>query len=455
MNTLLLILIDMFMNFAAWDAGQGCCTIPQAVAGHCSEDAIRKYRESMDFNGSFVPCNDGELLFFFQISGEEYDAKQRKFTAATPGWWKTHSETLGDFFYLIGRDGTISGSGLNRMNTPGQVRLVYFPDPPGTLVMTKNDRVLEKKKTPAGIRLNADPEKTPAVSAVRVPARFSLVSESPLRVRFTEGDVSKEFTVRENDRKSWFKEGTVCPDENRYYYSEGTGDFYILEQGGVSESNAEEIDYLLDYRQAGNDPSPAFRKSPPRKQRKLVEEKLAAKYRFRYSVYNAFKHDETYEIDLPAPLSRFCITDRKDVLAYALNGRLYRNGKEICSLLDIPSVPGRFRQTDLVFSPVYFGRNYVLFFLTYNVYNGNGLIVKYDLAGDSASVLYSSADDTELQQWMRRAAEAQNRKNMAFEVKAILRHYYEWGVYLPAIRTYNLFRSLYLLEWNRENGTAN
>ena len=95
MNTLLLILIDMFMNFAAWDAGQGCCTIPQAVAGHCSEDAIRKYRESMDFNGSFVPCNDGDLLFFFQISGEEYDAKQRKFTAATPGWWKTHSENAG------------------------------------------------------------------------------------------------------------------------------------------------------------------------------------------------------------------------------------------------------------------------------------------------------------------------------------------------------------------------
>ena len=446
MNLFFLFLIAPFLNQFEYTVAQqnamGSYSIPKAIAGHCSDDAVQSSRRSLSFYGFFVPCNDDDLLFFYDIRGTEYDKPKERFIGTE------RIRTYGTFYFLIDRNCAVTNPGLNKMNTPGQVRFVNDPlDPQPVWVLPKNERILAKQHTPTGIRLQVDPERTPPVRASRVPARFSLVSESPLRFRFTEGDVSKEFSVKENDGKFWFGDGEVRGGINHTSYSKDAGALYIVEHGGISESNAEEIDYLLDYTMEARRRTLGKKSRPGGRMRKRIEEKLAGKYRFRYSIYNAFRHDETYELDLPAPLRHFTVTDRKEVLALAVNGKLYLDGKEVYSFQDDPVV--RARPSDLpnrngmLFLMVFFRKDHVLFFSTYFKHPSrtpgadDAFIVKYDLTSGTSSLLYSASDDTALQRWMDRVAEKRNMDALSFEIEAILRHYFNWGFYYPAIRFYN------------------
>lgn len=442
MNLFFLFLIAPFLNQLNYTVARqnatGSYSIPEAVAGHCSDDAVRSSRRSLSFNGFFVPCNDDDLLFFFDIRGEEYD-KPKEFFIGT-----RRSRTYGSFYFLIDRDMAVTKPGLNKMNFPGQVRFVNDPlDPQPVWVLPKNERTLAKKHTPTGIRLHVDPEQRPPVRASRVPARFSLVSESPLRFRFTEGDMSKEFSIKENDEEFWFNDGEVRGELNRTSYSKDTGALYIVERGGISEANAEDIDYLLEYMMEAKRRT-LGKKAASARMRKRIEEKLAGKYRFRYSIYNAFRHDETYELDLPAPLRHFAITDKKEVLAFAINGKLYLDGKEIYSFPDDPVVRTRIPsdlpyRNDILFLMVFFREDHVLFFSTYFKHPpaDDAFVVKYDRNTGTSTLLYSAADDAELQRWMDRVAEKRNMDDLSFEVRRILRHYFDWGFYYPAVRLYN------------------
>lgn len=442
MNLFLLILITPFLNrldyTVAWQNAIGSYSIPEAIAGHCSDDAVRSSRR-LSFSGFFVPCNDDDLLFFYDIRGEEYDKPKERFIGTR------RIRTYGTFYFLIDRDGAVTNPGLNKMNFPGQVQFVNDPlDPRPVWVLPKNEQALEKKDAPTEIRLQVDPDRTPPVRASRVPARFTLVSESPLRFRFTEGDVSKEFAVKENDEEFWFRDGEVRGDLNHISYSKDAGALYIMERGGVSETNADDIDYLLDYTMEAR--RRTFGKGGGRlggRLRKRIEEKLAGKYRFRYSIYNAFRHDETYELDLPAPLKHFTVTDKKEVLAFALDGRLYLDGKETWSFQDDPVVRTRIpsdipNRNDILSLMVFFGEDHVLFFSTYfkNPPDNDAFIVKYDRNAGTSSLLYSASDDAELQRWMDRVAEKRNMDDLSFEVGRILRHYFDWGFHYPAIRLY-------------------
>jgi hypothetical protein len=281
-----------------------------------------------------------------------------------------------------------------------------------------------------------------------VPARFSLVSESPLRFRFTEGDMSKEFSVKENDEKFWYRDGEVRGKLNHTCYSKDAGALYILEHGGISESNADEIDYLLDYTIEARRRTLGKESRLGGRMRKRIEEKLAGKYRSRYSIYNAFRHDETYELDLPAPLRHFRITDKKEVLAFAINGKLYLDGKEVYSFQDDPVVQARIpsdipNQNGMLFLMVFFRVDHVLFFSTYFKHPSrtpsadDAFIVKYDLTSGTSTLLYSATDDAALQRGMDRVAEKRNMDALSFEIEAILRHYFDWGFYYPALRLYN------------------
>lgn len=373
----------------------------------CINDTVQKNKDSLRIEGFYLPCNNNDLLFFINILGKEYDIKNIN----------RNNDNLEypDFFYLINSDGFIS-AGPNKMPSLGQF---YFINSPLDPIPWKV--VAFSKKIPAWLRskeiqLRVDPEDKKTVCMVRIPNHFSLVSEIPLRFQYNEGSISKDFTVKDNDKKFWFRDKNVYSDGNIYYYSSKLEILYIMEHGDISTLE-EATDYLTSYHQEKNSLSLTVRKSSPRKQRKEIENKLKQKFHFHYVFYNAFLHNDIYETDIPAPINHFCITHKREVLAFAINGKLYIDGKEVYSLLDDPIVWNsiRFKEfypTNFMFETVYFGEDFVLFFLTYNM-PGTGLIIKYDRNSNSSSILYFSENDSELQREMNRVALKQTIDNFA------------------------------------------